>query len=151
MHIPLSVTLQFGVPVLHNWYFCLQRCPAVHYQLWMLSQELRAIKFMFNIKYLPTLLSLLSCITVWNAMWTLVLQRYIKRQCQWFVLRSYSYLYAIYYATVPHLHITDWNAALIIYFSSRACNSTMHIRTHSPIQCFCNIKLEYLYFDTYCL
>ena len=41
---------------------------------------------------------------------------------------------------VSPLHSTDWQAALFLYFSSRARNSTVQIRTHPPTQCFCNIK-----------
>ena len=41
---------------------------------------------------------------------------------------------------VSPLHSTDWQAALFLYFSSRAGNSTVQIRAHPPTQCFCNIK-----------
>ena len=41
---------------------------------------------------------------------------------------------------VSPLHSTDWQAASYLYFSRRAGNSTVQMRTHSPIQCFCNIK-----------
>ena len=41
---------------------------------------------------------------------------------------------------VSPLHSTDWQAALFLYFSSRARNSTVQIRTHPPTQSFCNIK-----------
>ena len=85
----------------------------------------------------------LSCIIVWNAIWTLALQRYIKWQiCAtelWLIIRIHARD-----VTVPHLHSTDWKAALFFHLFSRACNSTMQIRAHSPIQCFCNAKLEYL-------
>ena len=84
---------------------------------------------------------LLSCWTVWNVLW--ILKRYmyiIKPQWQWFVLRLFIRIHPAGDATVPHLHSADLKAASFLHFSSKACNSTMQIRTHSPIQCFCSIK-----------
>ena len=87
----------------------------------------------------------LSCIIVWNVMWTLALQRYIKWQiCAtelWLIIRIPAGD-----VTAPHLHSKDRKTVLFFRSSSRAYNynSTMQIRAHSPTQCSCNIKLEYL-------
>ena len=145
--------MQFGVLAQHNWYFV---CKGVLSPITNLQGYYVSIPHKIFGNFAT---KLLSCTTVWNGLWTLVFKRYMKQQWQWFILelRSFTRINPAGDATVPHLHSTDWKSALFLvsglrlwrakraplflYFSLRTCNSTMQIRTPSPIQCFCDIKL----------